>query len=370
MNTKDLLNQFLYPNVAQDVRRKSYPYYDTLAFAAAQTEYFFFSTAIGNMFLRNKRLPLAGTEVFFITGISAYVELKVGTTAIANGLNELLQQSFLEISVDNRVQCKIPGLDFINYLYSDTFSDQVVVTAVQPRLGGHLNQDGFLGRKLPLPIIMNSNSAFQFRFVTTAAAATVFDQTNIRLQLHGVQLDKLESMYWDNLKENKFQQVPVTYYDTVVIPDTNAHTFPLFADPAKNQNLWSKTFPLSDIVSMSIQNIEVYVNQPDTPIAANTIWNSRLLNVLQINIDEIDMYNSNLANMLSVFAGFAVALTSTPDTDIVNFMNARQSYTLPVPIEIPANSNVIANLSQPPTSLGITGEFTVALRGVETRRVA
>jgi hypothetical protein len=116
--------------------------------------------------------------------------------------------------------------------------------------------------------------------------------------------------------------------------------------------------------------MELFVNQPDTPIEPTTIWNSRLTNVLQINIDEVDAYNSNCQNMLSMFAGFGVALVSTPDTATVQMFNKRQSYTLPIPIEIPANANVLINLSQPVTSLGITGEFTLALRGVETRRVA
>jgi hypothetical protein len=370
MNTKDILNAFLYPSVNTNVRRKSYPLYDTLAIATGTTEYFFFTTAVGNIFARNKRLPLAGTEVFFIEAISAYVQTNISTVALSNALNEILQQSFLEVSVDNRVVCKLPGLDFVNYIYGDTFSDQVVVTALKPRLGGNLNSDGFLGRKLPLPIILNSTSAFQFRFVTTAAAATAFNGINLKLVLHGIQLDKLDSFYWDNLKSSQFQQVPVTYYQTTVIPSAAAATFALFANPAAAQTLQSKTFPLSDIVTMSIQNIEVFVNQPDTPIEPTTIWNSRQTNVLQINIDEVDFYNSDLQNMLSLFAGFASILTTTPNLDVVNFFHKRQSKTFPTPIEIPANSNVLINLTQPVASLGITGEFTVAMRGVETRRVA
>jgi hypothetical protein len=371
MNTKDILNAYLYPTAGDNVRRKSYPYYDTLAIAAGTLEYFFFQTALGNIFLRNKRLPLAGTEVFFVTAISAYIETKISTTALTNAFNEILQQSFLEISVDNRVQCKLPGLDFVNYQYSDTWSDQVVVTAVQPRYGGHVNADAFLGRKLPVPILLNSTSSFQFRFVTTAAAATAFDGAHMRLVLHGVQLDKLDSFYWDNLKNAQYQQVPITYYNTVPITGAGAAVnYSLFSNPAQANNLWSKTFPLSDIVAASIQNIEVFVNQPDTPIEPSTIWTSRLTNVLTINVDEIDMYFADLENMLSVFASFGLVLTTTPNLDVVNFLNNRQSYTLPIPLEIPANSNVIMNIQQPAASLGITGEITVALRGVETRRVA
>ena len=255
-------------------------------------------------------------------------------------------------------------------MYSDTFSDQVVVTGAQPRLGGNTNSDGFLGRKLPLPIIMNSTSAFEFKFVTTAAAATAFNGTDMKLVLHGLQLDKLDSFYWDNLKMNQFQQVPVTYYNTVVIPSNVEQTYQLFSNPAAAQNLHSQNFPLSDIQTFSLQNVEVFFNQPDTAIEGSTIWYSRLLNVFKLNVDDVEFYNANLQNMLSMFASFAVALTTTPDTDIVNMLNVRQSKTFPVPLEIPANSKVHCSLTQPAASLGITGEFTVCLRGVETRRVA
>lgn len=370
MNTRDILNEYLYPGRHQNVRRKSFPYHDTLPITAGTFEYYFFTTALGNQFLRNKRLPLAGSEVFFIEAISAYLELKVSTTDLIDDMNILLQQSYLQISVDNRVVCKIPGLDFINYVYSDTFSDQVVVTAVQPRLGGNLNSDGFLGRKLPLPIILNSTSAFEFKFVTIAGAATPFDTVNMHLVLHGMQLDKLESFYWDNLKSAQFQEIPVTYYQTTVIPSNAEQTYQLFANPALAQGLFSQTFPLSDIQTFSLQNVEVFFNQPDTPIEPSTIWYSRLPNVFRINVDDVDFYNANLQNMLSVFAGLGVTLTTTPDLDVVNMMNVRQSKTFPIPLEFPANSKVQISLTQPAASLGITGELTVALRGVEKRRVA
>jgi len=363
MNTRDILNQYLYPETYQNIRRKDYPYYDTQTITAGVTEYFFFVTALGNNFLRNKRLPLAGSEVYFVEEISAYLQLNITTTALADALNELLQQSYLQVSVDNRVVGKYPGLDFIQFTYGDTFADQVVVTALQPRVQ-------LTTRKLPLPIILNSTSAFEFRFVTTAAAATAFDTINMRLKLSGLQLDKLDSFYWDNLKANQFQQVPVTYYNTVVIPNANEQTFELFQNPQQAQTLFSQTFPLSDIQTMAIQNIEVFVNQPDVPIEPTTILNSRLFNTLVIQVDDVQYYNSNLQELLSMFAGFGSTLTTTPDLDVVNFLNLKQSKTLRTPLEIPANSKVRIALTQPAASLGITGEITVALRGVETRRVA
>lgn len=370
MNTKDVLNAHLFPTGEQNARRKDIPYYDTLTIAAGQTEYFFFNTPLGNQFLRNTQLPLSGQEVFFLEAFSAYFNVQKDTLAEIDALNEVLQQSYLEISIDNRVIGKYPGMDFINYLIADTVADQVVVTVNFPKLAGNLNGDGFLGRKLPLPIILNSTSAFSFRWVCTAASATAFNALNMTLVLHGLQIDKLDSYYWDNLKNNKFQQVPVTYYNTVVIPGAGQNTFQLFANPAALPTVFSKTFPLSDITTFSCQNIEVFVNQPDVPIDPVTILNSRLFNTFLITVDDVERYNSNLINMLSIVAGFGATLTTTPNTDYVTILNLRQSKTLRVPLEFPANSNVNISLTQPAASLGITGEITVAMRGIETRRVA
>ena len=363
LNTRDILNAHLYPTVSQDVRRKDFPYYDTLTIATGQTEYYFFTTPLGNQFLRNKELPLAGTEIFFVEEITALLNLRINTTANIDALNSLLQQSYLKISVDNRQVCKLPGLDFIQYVYSDAWSDQVVVTANQPRTQ-------LTRRKLPIPIILNSTSAFEFKLVIPTATATAFNNQTFRLVLHGLQLDKLESFYWDNLKSNQFQQVPVTYYYTQVIPNGNEQTFQLFANPALANNLFSQSFPLSDIQTFAIQNIEVFVNQPDTPIAPSTIYFSRLQNILKISVDDVFYYNANLQDMLSLFAGLGSTLTTTPNLDVVNIMNVRNSKTLRVPLQIPANANINISLTQPAGSLGITGEITVALRGIETRRVA
>lgn len=363
MDTSYILNKVLYPGSADNARRKEFPYFDTLPLAVGTTEYFFFTQAPGNIFARNKRLPLAGSEIFLVDGISMYLDTPINTTALIDALNEMLQQSFLEISVDNRVVCKLPGLDFVQYLITlnADATPELLVESVQKTIRG-----------LPIPIMLNSTSAFSFRFVTTGAVATAFNTINMRLTLHGVQIDKLDSFYYDNLKGNLFQKVPATYYDTVVIPNGNEQTFQLFANPAKAQNLFSKAFPLSEIQTFSIQNIEVLFNQPNVPIVASTIYGSRIQNNLRISIDDVLYYDANLQDMLSVVAGFAGNLTTAGADTLAysQFMNVRQSKTFRIPLNIPANSQVSVQLTQPAGSLGITGEFTVALRGVETRRVA
>lgn len=363
MDTKTLLNEALYPTPYQNARRKEYPYYDTLAIAAGTQEYFFFTTALGNIFRRNKRLPLAGSEIFLIDGISMYLNTTINTVALINSLNELLQQSFLEISVDNRVCCKLPGLDFLQYQISlnEDATPEILLSTTQKTI-----------RNLPIPILMNSTSAFEFRFVTTAAAATAFDTIDMRLMLSGIQVDKLNPSYYDSLKDKQFQQVAVSYYDTQVIANGNETTFQLFSNPAANQNLFSQSFPLSDIQTMQIQNIEFFVNQPDVPIVPETIFNSRMQNVLRITIDDVDYYKATLHDSLSIVAGFAGNITDSAaaTTAYVRHLNIRQSKTFRVPLEVPANSQVNISLTQPAGSLGVTGEITAVLRGVETRRVA
>lgn len=367
MNSQQILNKYLYPNYMDNVLRKQFPYYTQLAMVTGTRDYYFFNAPVAP-FVANKQLPVTGSEVFFVRAISGYPVLNHITTAQIDALNELLQQSFLEILIDNRLAMKIPGMDFINYQYSDAQSDQVVVTALNTKIGGNKNTDGFLGRKLPIPLVMNSNSSFSYRLNTPGNA--VYNAIPFRLVLHGIQLDKLESFEYDDLKNNQFQQIPWTAYQTVVIPNGNQTVFPLFANRNQAQNLFSDAFPLSDIETFSLQNLEVLFNQPDVPIAPGTIYNSRLVNSFYIQIDDRIYYDANLSGMLSVVAGFGQALTTTPNLDVVNMFNVRQSKTLDVPMNFPANGKVLINLTQPAGSLGITGEFTVALRGIKTRRVA
>lgn len=361
MNSRDILNKYLYPGFDQNVRRKSYPKYDTLPIATGQTDYYFFQTALGNNYIRNARLPLSGTEVFFIDSLSLMLRVNISTVALMNNFNEMMQQGFLQISVDNRQQCKIPLLDLMNYVLIDTFI--ATATVIQPNIYTKR-------RYLPIPIILNSTSAFEFKVVIPTASATAFNTVNLQLTLHGLQLDKLDSFYWDNLKNNQFQQVPVTYYNTQAIASTAEATIHFFSNPAQAPGLYSQTFPLSDIQTFSCQNIEVYIGNADTAAEGTIAYLNSLQKFLRITVDDVDMYFANLQDMLSMVCSFGNSLTTTPDTAVVACLHVRESKILPVPLEIPANSKVNISLAQPATSIPITGDITIALRGIETRRVA
>lgn len=372
MTTQQLLNKHLYPSLGENITRHQYPLYSTRAMVTGTRDYFFFDTPVAP-FTDNKQLPITGSEIFFITAISAYPVLNHVTTAQIDALNELLQRSFLEIMINNRVAAKLPGLDFINYQYAqNATSDQVVLTALNTKIGGNKNTDGFLGRKISnMPLVMNSNSNFQFRLNTPGNA--VYNGVNFKLVLHGLQLDKLSTFDWNEIGsvQNQLQQIPWTMWQTVPIVNGNQTQFPILQNRATAQNLFSgDTFPLSDITMFQAQNLEVFFNQPDVPIDPATIWNSRITNELYIQIDDRVVYNGDLQNSLSLLAGFGQTLTTTPNLDVVNVFEKRQSRILDVPIDFPANGKVLIQLTQPAASLGVTGEFTVALRGLMTRRVA
>lgn len=363
MNVKEILNKHLYPSVMDNVRRKDYPYYDTITIASGTTDYYLFTQDVGNGFLRNKKLPLTGSEVFFIEEITAYIKEPFKTEALLDKLNELLQQSYLEVIVNNRVQAKIPGMDFLSYLPTQTLGTG----------GQNSTQELFVRRrKLPEPILMNSNSSFELKWTIPSTASVTLDTYPVIFNLNGLQLDKLQDFYWNELKRNMFQKIAVTYYDTVTIANGNESVYNFFQDGTKAKNLQSLVLPLSDIQTFSLQAVEVFVNQPDVPIEPYTIFQSRSQNVLRIVVDDVVYYDGNIVDLLSVVAGYTSnATTAGADTfPVERYMNKRQQKVFRIPLEIPANSKVQVTLAQQSGSVGITGEITLALRGVETRRVA
>lgn len=368
MNTLEVLNRNAYPQPGDNIRRKDYPYYDQVTVTAGQTQYNFFVTPTGNNFARNIQLPLAGSEIFFVESFSLLVETPITTPALINGLNELMQQSKLVISINDRVQGEYPGLDFVQFIGAlglDATPELVVET---------LNGSPFKGkvRKLDLPIIMNSTSAFEFKLITTSNFATVFDTVKLTLCLHGLQMDKLNSFYWDELKRQEFQEVPITYFDTLPIASGAQAQYQFFTNGNRAENLFSAIFPLSQINKASLQNLEVYINQPDTPVDPQTIFLNSIHKYLKIEVDDVNFYTGNLQDCLSLVAGLSGSITdSGADTTAYNMItNIRQSHTFRTPLIIPANANVRVTLDQPVSSLPVTGEITVALRGVEKRRVA
>lgn len=361
MDTLSILNANLYPNQYDNVRRKDTTKYDSVTLATGTLEYYFFTTALGNIYARNTRLPLSGTEVFFITGLSMYLRQNINTVALVNNLNETLLQGYLQISVDNRVQCRLPLADLLQYTVLTSLS--ATGTAILPQVIP-------IFRRFPIPIILNSTSAYEFKLVVPTASATAFNTNVLSLSLYGIQFDKLDSFNWDALKGNMLQRVPVTYYNTQPISTGNETTYTFFTNVGQANNLYSQQFPLSDIVSAEIQNIEIMVSNPDTAIEGTTLYNSSLQKVLTVFVDDVIVYQGTMQDMLSTIQLFSTTLTTTPDTTVLSLLHIRQSQTLQIPLIIPAQSKASVVVQQPGSSLPITGDVTVMMRGIETRRVA
>jgi len=364
MNTRDILNAHLYPVAGQVVRRKSFTYYDQKFMQAGQDEYFFFVSDILNSLDNNKKMPLAGSEVFFITDIRMKGLQILLSESIADDYNSFFQKSYLEITIDGRQVMKIPGYELFEieaaeHTGSATATDSMSNANLYP-----------MKRELPLPIIINSTSSFEFKFVLDESEVT----TNgfLKLQLNGIQLDKLDSFYWDNLRNNQFQQISQSYYYTV---DTvaGANTYELFSSANIDRRFFSKTFPLSDIETMSIQNIMLVNGQAVVPTRFNFLGYEDLATmVLRISVDDVvsfEMQGYAMTNSYNCFE-FLATTSGVETLAIATPLIIRKSYTLPIPLEIPANSKVRVTLEQSSFQTLSSKFITCILRGVETRRVA
>lgn len=370
MDARLLLNKYLgaYPSAKDNVRMKTYPLVDVQSIATGVQDYFYFDTALGNPFLRNKKFPLASNEMFIVDKIALYLSTEINTPAEIDNLNELLQQAYFEVSMNSRVICKLPLLDVLTYQIGQSFT--ATATATIPQILGNRNTDNSLGRKLSTPIPFIGNSSFKFRLRITSQSATDFNGISLYCYLYGVQADKLYNFNYDEIKGNMFQRVPQTIYETRAITTANQTTFTLFQQGVA-ENLQSQFFPLSDIDAFEAEAIEFFVNQPDTPVSPETIFNSSITKWLKISIDEVDYWDAPVGiDLLSMIAGFDVALTTTPDTTVTELLHRRTQLILPEPITFPANGKVKVILTQPASSVPATGELTLAFRGTATRRVA
>ena len=72
MNTRDLLNKFMYPSAGQNIRSKSQNYFDTATIVNGTNEYNLFKNSNLDYFNRNQSFPLSGNTIFFIQSINGF----------------------------------------------------------------------------------------------------------------------------------------------------------------------------------------------------------------------------------------------------------------------------------------------------------
>ena len=363
MDTKQILNAMAYPASGQNVRTKDFILYSVQSIASGQNNYPFFQDNLTNIFQRNIKLPQSNSNIFFIEGISMHVPTSINTEALTTSLSNILQQSYLEISINSRVILNIPGLDFIQYLLT------INADATPEILFSRFNRNI---RKLPYPIMVNGNANISVTWYCNTTGSTDFDGIDFRLNLHVKMFDKLQDFNYDELQNNQFQKINVSLFDTQQVTTANATTYDLFADNTKVKTLINKVFPLSDIETVSIQNIEVFIGQPTTGVTIATVFNDRIQNQLVFNLDDVNYYQSDLQNKLSVLTGIEGDLTTAGADTIAyaSIQDIRQSQLLKIPLNIPSNSKVVMQLLQPASSEAVGSYITTVLRGISTRRVA
>jgi hypothetical protein len=365
INTQDFLNRVAYPLPGDNARRKITPLQDQITVASGTTLYNPFTTATGNIFARNKKFPLSGTEIFAITNISCYLKTVITSTTLYAGLLTLLQQSYLEIVVDSRVQLKVPLLEVMSY----DLVPQIGATTIIGLQTKFVNRS----KDLVYPIVLNSSSNVQVNVVLATATATAFDASLINISLNGVMSDKLDSYFVNMVGNSQFQELAWTLWESNLISTVNQNTFNLFATPTLAQNLFSGVVPLSSTERLEIQAIEFFfggnAGATDTP---QLVKANRINNVLSIVIDNVEYYKGDIEGALSIAGAQTGAFGddgAPVDTPITLLDVYYENKVLDIPLIIPANSNVVVSLTQPGSSLNSNQYFTALFKGKKVRQV-
>ena len=359
---EQLLNAISTPSFANNARRKYTQKYDSLALAAGTLDYIFYDSQQGNLFLRNARFPISGNEVFFVTSFDLYLDLSLEAAQFAV-LDEIFGRSFIEITVNQRQQIKVPLLEVLNFYYSDEIGTGTVSISRQ-----RYHQ---AKRKLLYPIIMNSTSAVQYKLTLSTAAATALDGKNARLGLYGIQFDKLDTFFYDVWKGSEFQKVDYTMYQTNEVTTVNENTYSLFQPATQPETDYSKLLPLSEIERFDVNALEIGFFPSATTADLQTVFEDRRDNLLTITVENVQLFQAQIKDMLSVsnsfvssFADSAAATSALIVRDVL-----RQNLTLEIPLTFPSKSNVAITLLQPGASLELNDYFVTCLKGVLTRRV-
>jgi len=361
---EQLLNAISSPSFANNARRKYTAKYDQLALATGTLNYIYFDTNVGNQFLRNARFPISGNEVFFVTAFDLYLDATLGTTAIFAQLDEIFGRSFIEITVNQRQQIKVPLLEVLNFYYNDTTG-----TA-----NSELTRQRFHSakRRLLYPIIMNSTSSVQYKLTLSTASATALNGINARLGLYGVQFDKLDTFYYDVWKGSQFQKVDYTMYQTNLVSTANQNTFTLFQPASQAETDFSKLLPLSEIERFDVNALEIGFFPSAVTSVMSAVFENRRDNVLTVQVEDVELFQGQIKDMLSISNQFTGQYDNTGATILVDQLSRdilRQNLTLEIPLTFPSKSNVNITLLQPGSSLEENDYFVTLLKGVLTRRV-
>ncbi len=366
MNITQLLNLATAKPANSNVRRKKSSLFDTVTLATGQTLYRPFTTAPGNIFLRNQPFPLSGQQIFWITSISAYLQTAINSVALYTGLIAALQHSNIEILIDSKQYFKIPLLELLSFNLVNYIGDSAPQNL---RVNPVTRNKNFV-----LPILINAASNVVVKLNADSGFASAFNGDNLQISFHGILTDILDTeLNYNPQQGNSLQDIAFTLYDTQQITSTNATTFNFFSQSEINENDYSGVLPLSATQRFEVQALEVFIsgNSGATDLFASVL-NQRSTNYMKISVDDVIFYESQLKDFLSLitnsnvvtFNDAAPVLTNLMITDLLY-----QNTILEIPIILPAQGKVSVQIQQPGSSLNVNQYMTVLLKGLIKRQV-
>lgn len=371
MTTQALLNKVAYPMLGQNVRRKFTPLYSTVDIATATTEYYPY-TNISSVFTDNEKFPLSGQQIFAITNIGAVLSSVIDSQTNYEALLLLFQQSYLQIDVDSRTMLKIPMIEIMSYSIQDVLGD--AGTAQTGAKTFFTNRS----KQLIFPIVLNSQSNVNVKFVTNSTFTTAFNGETIRFTLNGVMLDKLDTISVNFLLNSnggikRFSQLAWTLWESKQITTVNQNTFTFFDGNTTNPALVNGVLPLSNTELFEIQALEIFFGgnygTTDTPVA---VRDNRNQNILRIEVENALFYQAPIQDFLSQASASVSNFQDAAGTSNIPLINVDVNYrqkVLEIPLILPATGNIKVTLEQPGSSLNSNQYATLMLKGKKTRQV-
>ena len=210
--------------------------------------------------------------------------------------------------------------------------------------------------------------------VTNGTAATDFNNVVARIELSGIQFDKLDQFYYDAINDQTLQDIDFIAYDVNTISTANATDYNLFVqDSTKPSTDQSITFPLSANQRFQVNAMRAYFygDDADTDFM-NLLIDNRGQNYLTISVDSVQFFQGSLYDFLSLGSIRGTTFDNSGGvntTDTVSMDFIWREKIIKVPLIIPASSNQNVVLSQPGSSLSVNNEFITVLKGFIKRQV-
>ena len=351
MNVSQFLNANAYPGAGRNARVKYLPKESEVAIVAGTEDYLFFNAALTNPLVSNLRLPISGSEIYYVDRIRLLCNIPDTITAT---IFAELMQSYLEVTVNDRIQYKTSVASILNFGWQ-----ALGVTAAQVDSSGLRK----VFKQFNNSILINSSSNVQFRLHLNAAAATALDDLDMTLELNVLQFDKLQTGEFDPLGVNRFQKIDFDFYEIQAVTVGAAATYNFFQNTGQSTELYSKLLPMSESEAFQVQSIQLLFSDQNTVAPDYSLWYPRMKNRLTIEVDQVKYYDGMIGDALSFYGKY---VTAAEDNGLI----LMQESILKTPIIFPAKGNISVTMQQGAEATPAAGFVMCRLQGEMNRIVA